>query len=131
MKNEGCWDGAKEYPDTWCQFGCAVQVRRFENATGCIVHVWLVRAAVSAHQTQLANSSPLSCPSSATLNTPLCLPQSQELDPTGKFNGAGTGARNIWQWAATRGGQAVPFASCCGPQGFLPQCQCARRASCA
>lgn len=63
-------------------------------------------------------------------HTPLPSTHSQELDPTGKFNGAGTGARNIWQWAATRGGQAVPFASCCGPQGFLPQCQCARRASC-
>lgn len=27
VKNEGCWDGAKEYPQTWCHFGCAVQVR--------------------------------------------------------------------------------------------------------
>ena len=51
----------------------------------------------------------------------------QELDPAGKFSGAGKGARNIWQFNATRGGQPVPFASCCGPQGFLPECQCARR----
>ena len=21
-----CFDGAREYPDTWCHFGCAVQV---------------------------------------------------------------------------------------------------------
>jgi len=22
-----CFDGAREYPDTWCHFGCAVQAR--------------------------------------------------------------------------------------------------------
>ena len=22
-----CFDGAREYPDTWCHFGCAVHVR--------------------------------------------------------------------------------------------------------
>ena len=22
--DEGCWNGAEEYPDTWCDFGCAV-----------------------------------------------------------------------------------------------------------
>ena len=22
-----CFDGAAQYPDTWCQFGCAVQVK--------------------------------------------------------------------------------------------------------
>lgn len=57
----------------------------------------------------------------------LSRPAMQELDPAGKFSGAGKGARNIWQFNATRGGQPVPFASCCGPQGFLPECQCARR----
>eukprot|EP00963_Diacronema_lutheri_P002356 scaffold155_cov347-Pavlova_lutheri.AAC.35 len=24
--DEGCWDGSKEYPDTWCDFGCAVRM---------------------------------------------------------------------------------------------------------
>lgn len=27
LRYNGCFDGAKAYPDTWCQFGCAVQVR--------------------------------------------------------------------------------------------------------
>ena len=50
----------------------------------------------------------------------------QELDPAGKFASEWEG----WRFNATRGGAVVPFASCCGPQGFLPECQCASRASC-
>ncbi|EFN57507.1 hypothetical protein CHLNCDRAFT_143085 [Chlorella variabilis] len=73
-----CFDGAKEYPSTWCHFGCAAQ----------------------------------------------------ELDPTGKFAGAGQGAKDVWKWGATRGGRPVPFASCCTPQGFSPDCSCASRGSC-
>eukprot|EP00887_Chlorella_sp_A99_P005590 scaffold1.g5590.t1 len=94
-----CFDGSKEYPDTWCDFGCAVQ----------------------------------------------------ELDPTGKASaglqkagGRGGGGRperpeawpppfasisDVWQWQATRGGQSVPFASCCSPVGFnKASCTCAPRA---
>ena len=50
----------------------------------------------------------------------------QELDPAGKFASEWEG----WRFIATRGGAVVPFASCCGPQGFLSECQCASRASC-
>ncbi|PSC67957.1 peptidase C69 [Micractinium conductrix] len=55
-----CFDGAKEYPNSWCSFGCAVE----------------------------------------------------ELDPAGKFAGAGAGKFEIWRWNATRGGAEVPLASC-------------------
>lgn len=32
-----CFDGAREYPDSWCHFGCAVQVlhRRTLSALSC------------------------------------------------------------------------------------------------
>ncbi len=33
-----CFDGAKEYPDTWCHFGCAVQAR-FPAAQRYIAHL--------------------------------------------------------------------------------------------
>lgn len=54
-----------------------------------------------------------------------------ELDPQGKFAGAGAGARNLWVWNAQRGGKPVPFASCCGPDGFSESCTCAPRGGCA
>lgn len=73
-----CFDGATEYPDTWCHFGCA------------------------AH----------------------------ELDPTGKFQATGDGKTAIWKWYATRNGTAADFASCCGPNGFSAECQCASRTDC-
>ena len=69
-----CFDGAKEYPQTWCHYGCAVQ----------------------------------------------------ELDPSSKF----ASESNVWRWSATRGGAAVPFASCCSAAGFSSQCACAPRTSC-
>lgn len=53
-----------------------------------------------------------------------------ELDPTGKFAGAGQGARNIWSFNAKKGGEAVPLASCCTPQGFSAECECAKRPAC-
>ncbi|KAL4438020.1 hypothetical protein ABPG77_004241 [Micractinium sp. CCAP 211/92] len=74
-----CFDGAKEYPNSWCHFGCAAQ----------------------------------------------------ELDPRGKFAGAGRGKTDVWVWNATRAGQAVPLASCCTPEGFSSECQCASRGPCA
>ena len=51
----------------------------------------------------------------------------RELDPAGKFKSVWDG----WQWGATRGGAAVPFASCCTAAGFSAGCQCAPRAPCA
>lgn len=55
----------------------------------------------------------------------------QQLDPTGKFSGAGAGPSNIWHFNARRGGEAVPFASCCTESGFdYGACECARRPSC-
>lgn len=74
-----CFDGATEYPDTWCHFGCAVS----------------------------------------------------ELDPKGKFAGAGQGATNVWTWSATKNGQEVPFESCCSSSGFSSSCKCAPRKPCA
>ena len=59
----------------------------------------------------------------------LLLPD-QELDPGGKFRSLS----NVWAWNATdaRTGNAVPFAQCCSPQGFLTKaCTCASRAPCA
>ncbi|KAL4431088.1 hypothetical protein ABPG75_006344 [Micractinium tetrahymenae] len=69
-----CFQGAQEYPNTWCSFGCAVQ----------------------------------------------------ELDPAGKFASEWDG----WRWQATRGGQPVPFSSCCTASGFSTQCKCAPRSDC-
>lgn len=54
----------------------------------------------------------------------------QELDPRGKFAGAGQGRTDVWVWNATRAGQAVPLASCCTPDGFSSECQCASRGPC-
>lgn len=50
----------------------------------------------------------------------------QELDPTGKFRSEWDG----WRWAASRDGALVPFAACCGREGFSPQCTCERRTDC-
>ncbi|KAI7844538.1 hypothetical protein COHA_001896 [Chlorella ohadii] len=50
----------------------------------------------------------------------------QELDPSGKFASEWDG----WRFNATRGSAVVPFASCCSPQGFSAECQCASRGSC-
>ena len=37
----GCFDGAKAYPNTWCQFGCAVQVRmHISSMLLCCNHVY-------------------------------------------------------------------------------------------
>ena len=143
VKNEGCFDGTKDYPQTWCHFGCAVQVR--SRLGGCLGVRWFRAGSTCStsgnrqHPCAGRSVGSLPLPSNRTARTspatraspplpPAALPQ--ELDPAGKFSGAGKGARNIWQWSATRAGQAVPFASCCGPQGFSTECQCARRASC-
>jgi hypothetical protein len=47
-----------------------------------------------------------------------------QLDPGGKFRGES----DVWRWNATRGGVQVPLASCCTPQGFSAECQCASAA---
>ncbi|KDD75423.1 hypothetical protein H632_c692p2 [Helicosporidium sp. ATCC 50920] len=69
-----CFDGAQEYQEQWCHFGCAVN----------------------------------------------------QLDPTSKF----APETNLWQWHATKGGQAVDFASCCDSSGFKSECQCVSRTDC-
>jgi hypothetical protein len=68
-RHAACFDGAATYPDSWCDFGCAVD----------------------------------------------------QLDPTGKF----ASLSPVWKWAARKDGQEVPFGACCGPEGFIGECQCA------
>lgn len=122
-----CFDGAAEYPNTWCHFGCAVQVGVGRRQGAAAWAGGQAGAAASAGESRGAPAERwagrcihLCCP-------PLCHPTSpQELDPTGKFASEWDG----WVWKAQRGSAAVPFASCCGPQGFSAQCTCAPRGPC-
>lgn len=103
-RHSKCFDGATEYPNTWCHFGCAVQVRGWGQGSMCV---------------QGAPLSPARPPSHASPR--------QDFDPTGKFKSEWDG----WVFNARRGGANVTFASCCTPAGFLAACTCAPRDPCA
>ena len=108
--------GSQVYGSPWCDFGCAAQVPPRVPASALSRSCAGGALGVLPSHTQCASADAPAEPAGA-----------QELDPTGKF----ASESNVWAWQATQNGTAVPFASCCSPQGFLSsQCTCASRTDC-
>jgi hypothetical protein len=144
-----CFDGAAEYPDTWCHFGCAVQARMHPRLSkiltlstpclqegcclcllqpGCWGFLELRSEGLAWEAKEVLRG--WACKSLRVFLKGIQTCRAQELDPRGKFRSLS----DVWAWNATsaKTGAPLPLAQCCGPAGFLAsECTCAHRAPCA
>ena len=106
LRCNGCFRGSIAYPDTWCSYDCALEVRSSlalkEDIDPLSCEAWL------------KHERPAYACLFELYVTQLLATVMQALDPAGKFSGSS----DVWSFNAadTSTHASVPFSSCCTAQ---------------